>query len=396
MIFFEYVMLAYFLYVVGYTFICSLAGAFRSFRSPEASVDTKVHNIAVLIPAYKEDAVILSSATENLNVSYPNFAYTLFIIADSLEVETLQKLKKLPVEVIQVSFEKSTKVKALNRAFEVISQKHPEDYDIGLILDADNVMKEDFLQKINACYAQGHQAIQGRRTAKNKNTDFAVLDGLSEMLNNHIYRDGNCGLGWSSSLIGSGMAFKYELLKSTLADMDSVGGFDREMEVKLLQQGHKVLYAPDAWVYDEKVEKAEVFAGQRKRWIASQYLYLAKYWNVGIKALFSGKLALFNSSILRNIQLPRVINIGLLTLMVLVYVFLGSWLSLNLWLWVGLWILLMASFVPAVPLSYYNKDFFRSLAKLPQAFFIMFSLLFKLKGANKQFIHTPHGKNAGE
>ena len=391
MIFFEYLILVYFLYVVGYTASCSLAGMIRSFKSP-LSDDWDLHKIAILVPAYKEDAVILSATARNLMVNYPKESFELFIIADSLKEESLEALRKMPISLIEVTFEKSTKVKSLNFALQQIEG----DFDIALILDADNVMKEDFLQKINATYAAGFKAIQGRRTAKNKNTDFAVLDGLSEMINNHIYRDGNCGMGWSSSLIGSGMAFEFELLKERLSTMTSVGGFDRELEVLLVEKGHKVVYVPDAWVYDEKVEKAEVFAGQRKRWIASQYHYLAKFWGLGMKALFTGKLALFNSTILRNIQLPRVINLGLLGLIAIAYSFLSSWLSLSPLVWWGLLAVLILSFVPSVPLSYYNKDFFKSLAKLPQAFGIMFSLLFKLKGANKKFIHTPHGQNSSE
>ncbi|MDW3651738.1 MAG: glycosyltransferase family 2 protein [Bacteroidia bacterium] len=391
MIFFEYLILGYFLYVVGYTACCSLAGMIRSFKSP-LSDTWDFHKIAILVPAYKEDAVILSATTRNLMVNYPKESFELIIIADSLKKESLEGLRKMPVSLIEVDFEQSTKVKSLNFALNKIE----EQFDLALILDADNVMKEDFLQKINASYASGLTALQGRRTAKNKNTDFAVLDGLSEMINNHIYREGNCGLGWSSSLIGSGMAFEFDLLKSCLAKMESVGGFDRELEVLLVEKGHKVTYVPDAWVYDEKVEKAEVFAGQRKRWIASQYHYLFKFWRLGMKALFRGKLALFNSTILRNIQLPRVINLGLLGLLAMTYSFLSSWLTLSPLLWWALLGVLLLSFVPAVPMSYYNKDFFKSLAKLPQAFGIMFSLLFKLKGANKKFIHTPHGQNPSE
>ena len=131
-------------------------------------------------------------------------------------------------------------------------------------------------------------------------------------------------------------------------------------------------------MYDEKVEKAEVFAGQRKRWIASQYHYLAKFWGLGMKAFFSGRLALFNSTILRNIQLPRVINLGLLGLIALIYSLLSSWLNLSPLLWWSLLAVLILSFVPSVPLSYYNKDFFKSLAKLPQAFGIMFGWMAKM------------------
>ncbi|MEM6802401.1 MAG: glycosyltransferase family 2 protein [Bacteroidota bacterium] len=391
MIFLEYVLLAYFVYVVGYTLACSLAAVFRSFSSP-LTEDTPIHRIAILVPAYKEDAVILSASSKNLMVDYPVDAFTLFIIADSLQEKTLKALQKMPLELIKVNFEESTKVKALNQAFSQIQNT----FDLALILDADNVMKHDFLRKINACYAEGHKAIQGRRTAKNNNTELAVLDGLSEMLNNHIYREGNCGLSWSSSLIGSGMAFEYQLLKESLAEMDAVGGFDRDLEVRLVAKGHKVLYTSDAWVYDEKVEKVEAFAGQRKRWIASQYHYLAKHWKLGMKALLKGNLALFNSSILRNIQLPRVINLGLLGIICLLTSIFSSYLSLSPIIWWSLLGALLASFLPAVPLSFYNKDFFKSLLKLPQAFGIMFSLLFKLKGANKKFIHTPHGQKQGE
>ncbi len=60
--------------------------------------------------------------------------------------------------------------------------------------------------------------------------------------------------------------------------MTSVGGFDRELEILLLTRGIPVVYYKDAGVYDEKVQKTAVFENQRKRWIASQYRYLAKYF----------------------------------------------------------------------------------------------------------------------
>jgi hypothetical protein len=42
--------------------------------------------------------------------------------------------KKLPIKLIEVSFDKSTKSKALNKAMATLDQ----DYDIAVVLDADN------------------------------------------------------------------------------------------------------------------------------------------------------------------------------------------------------------------------------------------------------------------
>ena len=48
----------------------------------------------------------------------------------------------------------------------------------------------------------------------------------------------------------------------------------------------------------------------------------------------------------------------------------------------------------AVPAKYVNDKLFSAVLKIPLIFFTMVLLLFKLKGANKKFIHTPHSHNA--
>ena len=384
MIFLEILILVYFSYVVFYTLIFSLAGFLRSNRSPQ--IESPDYKISILIPAYKEDAVIVHTVQEALQQDYPADRYEVSVIADGLQPETLVALRRLPVHVFEVSFEQSTKVKALNYALERMG----DSVQLVVILDADNVMEKDFLKKISRSYHAGCHAIQGRRTAKNRNTHFAVLDGLSEILNNHIYREGSCSLGLSSSLIGSGMAFEAGMLRRLIAGMDSIGGFDRELEVLILKSGHKVCYINDALVYDEKVEDAAVFAGQRRRWISSQYIYLQKYGGLGFKAFLKGNWALFNSALLRNIQLPRVINLGLLSFIVILSLIFRNGLFIFTWAWCGLWLLFALSLWLAIPRSFYDKTFFSALKSLPKAFWIMFTLLFKLKGANKSFIHTPH------
>jgi cellulose synthase/poly-beta-1,6-N-acetylglucosamine synthase-like glycosyltransferase len=347
-----------------------------------------MRRVAVLIPAYKEDQVIIGVAEQALQQNYPSDLFDVVVIADSLKPITLQKLSILPIKVIEVTFEKSTKVRALNRAMQVLG----DDYDCALVLDADNVMERDFIRKMNNLFDLGYRAIQARRDPKNENTSLALLDGLSETINNFIYRQGNVALGWSASLNGSGMMFDYRTFKMVMGQMDSIGGFDRELELRLLEQGIKVYFARTVIVFDEKVANQQVFEHQRKRWISSHFYYLGKYFKEGWRKLFQGNTAYFNSSVLRNIQLPRLLNLGLLSSVIILSLLLHEYVNISPVVWIILLGLNVVAMIFAIPRRFYNRKLLKSVVLIPKLFVKMFLLLFKLKGANKSFIHTPHGR----
>ena len=140
------------------------------------------------MPGYKEDEVSLEGARHALQQNYPTGFFDVVIIADSFQQYTLTALKSLPLKVIEVSFDKSTKSKALNKAMATLSNE----YDIAVVLDADNLMANDFLSKVNAAFAHGCTAVQGHRAAKNINNSWAILDAVSEEINNNIFRNNIC------------------------------------------------------------------------------------------------------------------------------------------------------------------------------------------------------------
>jgi len=191
-----------------YILVFSIASLF--YKQKKYVDNGNIKKIAVLIPGYKEDGVILDVANLALQQDYPSHRYDVVIIADSFQQETLNALKTLPIQLIDVSFDKSTKSKALNKAMATLERE----YDIAVVLDADNVMATDFLKKINAAFEYDFIAVQGHRTAKNTNNSWAVLDAISEEINNNIFRKGHRVLGLSSAIIGSGMAFRYDYFKS--------------------------------------------------------------------------------------------------------------------------------------------------------------------------------------
>ncbi|MES2882906.1 MAG: glycosyltransferase, partial [Bacteroidota bacterium] len=311
--------------------------------------------------------------------------YDVYIIADSFQPQTIAQLRQLPIQVLEVSFEKSTKSKALNHAFGSIIKL----YDIALICDADNILAKDFLGRINTAFVAGARAVQGRRVAKNLDSAFAVLDACSEGINNNIFRKGANAMGLSSSVIGSGMAFEYANLKQVMAGIEAVGGFDKIMQLKIVEQGISIRYLEDAIVFDEKVESSQAFQQQRKRWVSSQFIYLKKYFEPACKQLLKGNLSYFNLAVANNLVLPRAFLLIILpALIVTGFLLHAAWGGASIIL---LLMYLLCLFI-ALPTELINKDLWAALNKLPGAIMVMAGTLFGMKKANKTFIHTIHTK----
>ncbi len=376
-----------------YIFIFGLANLFK-YRTTMQN-DGKTRRFAVLIPGYKEDAVIIDVAQQALKQEYPSASFEVVVIADSFQSDTLEALKKLPIRLIEVEFEKSTKSKALNAAMAEIG----DEYDVALVLDADNIMNSDFLQKINSAFDRGFIAVQGHRMAKNMNSSMAVLDAVSEEINNSIFRQGHRVLGFSSALIGSGMAFDYAYFKNIMQEIKAVGGFDKELELRMLRSKKKIEYVSDAIVLDEKVQKTEVFANQRKRWLSAQFVYFGRFALPGLKELFRSGNFDFADKVYQMIQPPRILLIGVLTILTVIIAAVNLFAPFWMWThlvfdfssWLVIWSLTFLAFLCAIPRRFYNKQTANALMSLPKGFLVMLLSLFKLKGANKKFIHTTHG-----
>ena len=372
----------------AYIFVFAFAGLF--YRQPAYRNQSLRRKVAVLIPGYKEDDVIVEVAKDALAQDYPRDKYDVVIIADSFQPDTLARLRELPIKVIEVKFDKSTKSKALNSAMAQLTDA----YEIAVVLDADNLMAADFLTKINASFDTGCTAVQGHRTAKNLDTPLAILDAISEEINNHIFRKGHRVLGLSSAIIGSGMAFRYDFFKQIMSTTTAIGGFDKEIELKILKGNDKIAYLNDALVYDEKVQKEEVFSNQRRRWLSAQLHYFRTDFFSALKALlFKGNIDYFDKAI-QFIQPPRILLLGAVILaggmFLLCNYFIGVHSSLNI-LWVSCITLCLMAFLFSIPRSYYNLATLKAMASLPKGMILMLGSLLKIKGANKQFIHTKHG-----
>lgn len=341
-----------------------------------------LRKMAVLVPAYREDSVIEDTVNAILSQQYPKEQFDVVVISDKMREETNTCLSKRPIRLIQLYLEKSSKAIAIRTALEELSG-----YDIAIVLDADNIIEPLFLQKINGAFSEGTRVVQAHRKAKNTNTNFAFLDAISEEINNSIFRKGHVIAGFSSALIGSGMAFEFDYYKTLMGQIESISGEDKELEHRILLQGIKIDYLEHAIVLDEKIQRSKDFSNQRKRWLSAQFEMVRRFVPQLPTAIKNGEFS-FCDKVLQMILPPRVILLGCLFLISIVTLIIDLELAEK---WITLFALLLIALMLSIPLSLYNRQFLIALLSLPKVFVLMGLNLFRLKGASKQFIHTPHG-----
>ena len=337
---------------------------------------------AVLIPAYKEDGVIVDTVQKNLLQNYPTDRWDIVVIADSLNPTTVNKLRSLPIITVEVSFAVSRKAKAINKALSQIGN-----YDNIVILDADNIMGRDFLLKMNEKLQAGAVAVQGHRTAKNRNNALAILDSASEEINNHIFRYSQRVIGFSSALIGSGMGFKFDYYKQINTNVEDVWE-DRELEFRILKSEDTIEYLHDAYVFDEKVTDQTVFHNQRSKWMAGQIHYLRKYIFLNWNKIFTGNIDLLNK-LVQTMSPPRSILLGTLPLMIIISFLFDARLSYTYWL--ALSVCYFLALLLAIPNSMFNRELLKATLKLPITILMMFLGLFRSVKSQDISYNTPHG-----
>jgi cellulose synthase/poly-beta-1,6-N-acetylglucosamine synthase-like glycosyltransferase len=383
-----YALAAYLLLNCLYLLFFAVAGHRRARPLPALAPGTAPRRICVLMPVYREDAVILETSRAALAHEYAG-VFQLVVIADGLQPATVQAMQRQGIGVVEVKFERSTKGKALLQALSVLPAQA---FDIAVVLDADNVMGRGFLNEVNHAFAAGYRVVQAHRTAKNQGSAFALLDTCNEEINNHIYRKGPFAVGLSSALIGSGMAFEYGYLQRLLTGIGETVGEDKELDFRIARDQQKICYLDNVYVYDEKIENAQVFTQQRTRWLASQWEFLKKYAGQGIPALLRGNVEFFNK-VVQAFLVPRTLLLALLGLLVgasSVSWLLGLHVGPSPLVWAGLLATLAATLLLALPARLYNRQVLAAVLRLPYAIWCMCLALLRIKRTKTSFLATPH------
>ena len=335
----------------------------------------------VLFPAYSEDRVIVGSVKKFLFQNYPQDKYHVAVISDHQQESTERLLSDLPVTLLRPVFEKSSKAKALQYAISEVSGQ----YDYVVVLDADNIVETDFLHRLNILLKEGYKAVQCHRCAKNSDSSVSVLDGVSEEINNTLFRKAHNLIGLSSALIGSGMCFDYSWFSSHVTKLTTAGE-DRELEVFLLREGIYIKYADDILVFDEKVSSADNFQRQRQRWMSAQVNCFLSMLRHLPEAVIHLNINYIDKTI-QQMLIPRsMLLLGLLFMSFLISI-IAPWWSLKWW---SLLLLTCLSLFLAIPARLRTKAMFSKVGTLLRLSIKMARNVRHIDHKNEDFIHTDH------
>lgn len=286
------------------------------------------NRIVVLIPSYKQDDVIEQTVISILSQAYPQRMFDVTVISDHQNEMTNMRLAQYPITLLTPNFAESTKAKSLQYA--ILNLPEFKIYDIALILDADNIVDQNFLQNVNDAFeVAATKAIQLHRISKNRDTAAARMDAIFEEINNAIFRKGHINLGISSSIAGSGTAYDFAWFKTNVMKAKS-SGEDKELEALLLRQEHFIDYFDNIYVYGEKKRTTTKLNEQRGRWAVQQFHNLIRNIKFLPGAIFRKQYDL-SDKIIQWMLVPRTTMVGIIMLMSIILPFIYLTLALKWW-----------------------------------------------------------------
>lgn len=255
-----------FLIPVAYLFIYAIASLMK-YKNPYPEAK-KQHKFLVLFSVLRNGKEVIESINYFLDTQvYPREKYDIAVAATQLSEEDLTALLQMPVSIVVPDREHCTKVYAIQQVMERYS---PNEYDMIVIFNSDNRVVPNALHLLNNAYYSGCDSIQAHRMTENLTTSTAVLAAAGEEINNNIFRKGHTKLGFSSALLGSGMAFDFEMfhrISPTLEGSDLA----KAVEIKLLEENIYTEYMQEIICYSKKQDSAQGYSRERQRWLSAQY-----------------------------------------------------------------------------------------------------------------------------
>lgn len=250
--------------LIGYNLTIALFGWRDQAPTPHTTVPAR--RFRVVIPAHNESRVISNVLRDLASRSGPVEA-EIVVIADHCTDETAGLAAAAGATVVERNEGAGAKGAALTWYLE----RSPLGDDEALVvLDADNRVPPDLLERFNDEVAAGHHVLQAYLGVSNPDASaLATASALSYWASNRMVQLARRNLDWPADLGGTGMCITSQALAS-------VGGFgssfveDQELGVRLFEAGHPVIWLHDVHVLDEKPSDAGVAMRQRSRWAAGR------------------------------------------------------------------------------------------------------------------------------
>lgn len=219
--------------------------------------------IAVLVPAHDEAMAI--TATLSLILPQLENGDRLLVVADNCSDETANSALSAGAEVVErLDREQRGKGYALDFGVRHLANNPPE---ILIMVDADCAVAAgsiDRLARTSLALGQPVQALDLMRSPAEADLKTRIAE-FAWVVKNQVRPLGCLRLGWPCQLMGTGMAFPWEIIsKASLASGHIVE--DMKLGIDLAIAGHMTRFCPEALVTSAFPSSATAIRSQRTRW----------------------------------------------------------------------------------------------------------------------------------
>lgn len=227
----------------------------------------KKHKYAICIAARNEKFVIGNLLDSIKKQDYPKDLLTVFVVADNCDDNTAEIARsKGAICYERNDLEHRTKGYALQYLFEKIEEDYGRDSFEGyFIFDADNLLKSNFISKMNDAFDSGEKIITSYRNTKNFDENWIAstyaLHWIRSSRTNHRARS---VLRLSTNIQGTGFLFANEIVRNGWNYTSLTE--DRALTADAVVQGYDISYQDEAEFYDEQPISLKVALRQRLRW----------------------------------------------------------------------------------------------------------------------------------
>lgn len=250
----------------------AVVGIFTRKRFPHTEEKLKY---GLIIPARNEEAVVGKLIESIQRAKYPQDKLHIFLIAHNCTDNTAEIGRQLGATVYEYNNPDEC---TMGYAFRYLFDRIKEDYGINnydgfFLFNADNIVDENFFDKMNDAFVAGEQKniVTSFRNSKNFGSNvISACYGLYFAFGCRFESRGRTVLGCSTRVQGTGYVIPASIVENgwqyvTLTE-------DWEFTADRVLKNQKIVFCDEAMFYDEQPLSIRVAVRQRLRWAKGHLL----------------------------------------------------------------------------------------------------------------------------
>lgn len=275
------------LVVYGLYFVITALFLFKK-RKKDSIVSDKYSHFTILIPARNEEEVIKDAIQSFKRQKYPKDNYEIIVVINNTTDNTLGVCNAEGVRGILCERKIKNKGDALKEAFDRLKKEKTDAY---IIMDADNVVNDEFLGEMNKSLNEGTLVAKSSMDIKAKeNTWVSSSYAIYFFIQSILYSIPRNNIGASCAINGTGIMIKKEVIDKYGFNVRTITE-DLEFMTLCALNNIKIKFVERAICYAEHPSDFKVSMIQRRRWT---------------KGIYEGFIIYFNSIIKNMIKRPNI------------------------------------------------------------------------------------------